>query len=74
MSEPTQALLTASQMAVVSELAEAPLTSAQTPEVAQPAPEPMQAGGAGRAQRELVWWSDQLARSAVGGGLLRLLP
>ncbi|HVG62603.1 MAG TPA: GntR family transcriptional regulator [Hyalangium sp.] len=49
-SEPVEALLTASQVSVASELAEAveaPPASAQAPEVAQPAAEPMPAGGTG---------------------------
>ena len=46
-SEPDGALLSAPQAPVASELAEAPLTSVQAPEVVQPAPEALQAGRAG---------------------------
>jgi DNA-binding FadR family transcriptional regulator len=46
-SEPVEALVTASQALVASEQAEAPLPPTQAPEVDQPAPEHRQAGGPG---------------------------
>jgi hypothetical protein len=46
-SESAEALLTPSQTLVASELAEAPLPLAQSPEGDQPAPEPIPAGGPG---------------------------
>src|SRR5687767_15015518 len=66
-SETVEALPTVSQVAAVSQQVEAPLTSAQPSEVGQPAPEPVQAGRAGRALREVVCWPYQFARSAAGG-------
>jgi GntR family transcriptional repressor for pyruvate dehydrogenase complex len=46
-SEPVEAFLTASQAHMASEVAEATFPSVQAPEVAQPAPEPIPAGGPG---------------------------
>jgi GntR family transcriptional repressor for pyruvate dehydrogenase complex len=65
-SEPTGALLTASQETVASELAEAPLSSVQSPEVVQSAPEPIQAGRAGALCGK--WYGCQTSWSEVPPG------
>jgi hypothetical protein len=69
-SEPTEVHLTASQVLVASEAAEAPLTSVQAPEVGPSAPEPLPAAGPGALCAKWSGHHTSLRQVSPGGAPL----